>query len=152
MSYRDLEHKRTYEREYIKRPDVRRKRKAQHDSWAAQNPDKIKEYDEKFLQARAQANARRRTSLRQQAIERLGGRCSDPNCKWVNEDGSKGCTDFRVLQIDHVHGGGTRERKKLGYEAMLKKAATGDISYQLLCSNCNWIKRHNNGENTQRKY
>src|SRR5271157_497603 len=34
-------------------------------------------------------------------ISLLGGRCADPDCAWVNEDGSRGCTDVRCLQIDH---------------------------------------------------
>ena len=76
----------------------------------------------------------------------LGGKCA--LC---------GFTDIRALQIDHVNGGGTREhhrRKPDGnnwrriclskYYRLVVEDQTG--KYQLLCANCNWIKRTTNGE------
>ncbi len=39
--------------------------------------------------------------LKNAVFEKLGGRCSNSRCMWVNEDGSRGCTDRRCLQIDH---------------------------------------------------
>jgi hypothetical protein len=74
--------------------------------------------------------------MRQDALDKYGNCCA--KC---------GFDDFRALQIDHVHGGGKREIGKLGIYAVLKKAledTTG--SYQLLCANCNWIKRYENNE------
>jgi RNase P subunit RPR2 len=57
-----------------------------------------------------------------------------------------GFSDVRALQIDHVHGGGTQEfKKKKGTSYLyhvLKNLANGN--YQLLCANCNWIKRFEN--------
>ena len=54
-----------------------------------------------------------------------------------------GFDDPRALQIDHVGGGGAAERKKkTGTSYLLhvkKNYDSGD--YQLLCANCNWIKR-----------
>lgn len=67
----------------------------------------------------------------------LGGRCA--RC---------GFEDPRALQIDHVHGGGVREIKRLGgnrskfYARILETPER----YQLLCANCNWIKRVEQGE------
>lgn len=58
-----------------------------------------------------------------------------------------GNTDQRILQIDHVHGGGTKERKKFHgdmgkyYRHILRKLQEGSKEYQLLCANCNLIKR-----------
>lgn len=69
--------------------------------------------------------------LRQKAIDVLGGKCV--HC---------GIADVRVLQIDHINGGGTKENRAIsshGIEA--KVVRTGGEGYQLLCANCNWIKR-----------
>lgn len=52
-----------------------------------------------------------------------------------------------ALQIDHVNGHGTQERKKLGRETIkyylyiIKQIKLGSKDYQLLCANCNFIKR-----------
>jgi len=75
---------------------------------------------------------------RQVAINLLGRVCA--KC---------GFDDPRALQIDHVNGGGTRERRlKKNTSARLLMDVINDRSgkYQLLCANCNWIKRSENGE------
>ena len=73
---------------------------------------------------------------RQRALELLGGKCS--RC---------GFSDPRALQIDHINGGGVQEHKRLGGRRITKKVAEGYTEgYQLLCANCNWIKRVENGE------
>ncbi len=84
------------------------------------------------------ANARKyRDRKRAEIISMLGGRCVV--C---------GFSDFRALQIDHVNGGGSQERKAVSsmssyYDNVLK---SGGIGYQLLCANCNQIKRYESGE------
>jgi hypothetical protein len=65
----------------------------------------------------------------------LGGKCA--HC---------GFSDIRVLQIDHVNGGGQKERKSFSCYYLflchvLEKVKNGSKDYQLLCANCNWIKR-----------
>ena len=60
-----------------------------------------------------------------------------------------GFTDHRALQIDHVFGGGSKSRKEkriVSYKAYSKIIKENPQEYQLLCANCNWIKRHENGE------
>lgn len=58
-----------------------------------------------------------------------------------------GFDDIRALQIDHVNGGGAQETRRGGYQRMVARIARGMTEgYQLLCANCNWIKRHENGE------
>jgi len=64
-----------------------------------------------------------------------------------------GFDDKRALQIDHIHGGGRKDRAKLSpfkyYEQVLRE---GKSRYQILCANCNFIKRVENNENiTSRK-
>lgn len=62
-----------------------------------------------------------------------------------------GFADWRALQLDHRDGGGNRERKAGGYvtyqgwklRAWVKaNLAAARAKYQVLCANCNWIKRH----------
>ncbi len=91
-------------------------------------------------------NKLRYVNLRKAVLEKLGGRCSSPNCAWINSDGSRGCVDFRCLQIDHEYGGGTKEFRSMTMHAFLKKVLENSDGYQALCANCNWIKRVNNRE------
>ncbi len=75
--------------------------------------------------------------LLQDAIKILGNRCV--RCGFDN---------WKALQIDHVNGGGTKERKK-GVGAVYRRVIKHPEDYQLLCANCNWIKRVDNGECNQ---
>jgi len=60
-----------------------------------------------------------------------------------------GFKDIRALSIDHINGGGTAHRRSLGssekFYYWLKKNNFPD-GFQVLCMNCQWIKRHNNSE------
>ena len=76
------------------------------------------------------------TEIRQEAIRRLGGRCNE--C---------GFDDIRALQIDHVSGGGQRAHGEKNVYQTYKNAVVDDgRKYQVLCANCNWIKRFKRGE------
>jgi len=86
--------------------------------------------------------------LKQEARRILGGRCADITCRWVNEDGSRGCVDERALQFDHVRGGGSEARREgrdsvrsICYE--IKRAAEIGLlqRFQLLCANCHEIRK-----------
>lgn len=74
-------------------------------------------------------------------INALGGKCV--HC---------GNSDYRVLQVDHINGGGVKEIKEKGqykYRTdIIKMIEDGTVhtKYQLLCANCNWIKRYENNE------
>ncbi len=64
-----------------------------------------------------------------------------------------GFLDKRALHVDHVNGGGTQERKELKhkyYQVILEKLLNGSNDYQILCANCNWIKRIENNETGDR--
>jgi hypothetical protein len=58
-----------------------------------------------------------------------------------------GFLDWRALQIDHIHGNGAAERKQFRNSrySQLKRVMEHPEDYQLLCANCNWIKRHEEG-------
>lgn len=87
----------------------------------------------------------RRKRLRTELLSKLGNKCT--RC---------GFSDIRALQIDHINGGGTKEGKRLGrgenYINKLLSMSDYELKnkYQLLCPNCNWIKRIENNEATGR--
>ena len=77
-----------------------------------------------------------RARVRQRVLDKFGGKC-----------GRCGFSDSRALQVDHVNGGGKRELKNVTRAAYLKKVLSDTTdTYQLLCANCNWIKRYENNE------
>jgi RNase P subunit RPR2 len=79
-------------------------------------------------------------TARKKAIEMLGGKCV--RC---------GFTDWRALQFDHIKGKVEVPRPHEHVWQTLRKVLSGDFEgLQLLCSNCNWIKRYENGEATNR--
>lgn len=77
--------------------------------------------------------------LRTTAMMLLGGKCE--TC---------GINDSRVLQIDHVNGGGTKENHKIKARGVARRVLAHPNDYQLLCANHNWIKRFECNENKQR--
>ena len=91
---------------------------------------------------REKAN-RKRAEAKAAAFDKLGNLCANPSCRHLNEDGTLGCKDPRALQIDHILGGGNKERKELKdcREIYRKVLADNSGKYQLLCATCNWIKR-----------
>lgn len=79
--------------------------------------------------------------LKQKAFELLGNKC----CKC-------GFTDYRALQIDHINGGGNKEIYHIKTHGVYRKVIADPEKYQLLCANCNWIKRYEDKELTYHKF
>lgn len=74
---------------------------------------------------------------RRAILEHLGGKCA--RC---------GFSDWRGLQIDHIGNGGCQHRKGFSnlwtyYKHILDHIGSGE--YQVLCANCNQIKRYEEG-------
>lgn len=89
-----------------------------------------------------QVNAsHKRYLLRYSIFDRLGRECA--HC---------GFSDYRALCIDHVNGGGATDRRLYpDYRTYLKRISEysdDDLRsrYQLLCANCNTIKKLEMGE------
>lgn len=84
-------------------------------------------------------NMGQRSKLHGRVIKALGGKCV--KC---------GFLDIRALQIDHIKGGGNKEMKLKGYKTIyyeiIKNPESMKDRYQVLCANCNWIKRYENKE------
>jgi hypothetical protein len=111
--------------------------------------EKNKKHKQRFFGRHRVADKKYYNKLRDAAFDKLGNRCANPNCRWLNEDGTFGCTDKDMLQIDHVDGGGVQEHKALKYNhSRFHKKVIADTTgkYQLLCANCNWKKRKTKDE------
>ena len=71
-------------------------------------------------------------------FKKMGDKCT--HCDFDNK---------LALQIDHIHNNGIKERNEMPHHASIKFYRYLDrlpldelrANYQLLCCNCNWIKR-----------
>lgn len=111
------------------------------DSW-------IKRHPKEWAKIQKRTGKERRGKLKAELIKLLGGKCSNPNCLVVG-----GCTDSRCLQIDHINRSSPEHKKfrrtsgaEYYLRTILKEIKSGSSNYQLLCANCNWIKRFENKE------
>lgn len=104
---------------------------------AQERSKRRKEYFNKQVVKNGSAARNRKygMKLREKAIVKLGGKCIE--C---------GFNDHRALQIDHVNNDGYTERKLIQTRATYLNKVIKDKTgkYQLLCANCNWIKKYNN--------
>jgi hypothetical protein len=114
-------------RRYLAVPENRAKHNARIQRWRDAGGNDV----------RAARSAELRATKRRDALQFLGGACV--RC---------GFDDERALQIDHVNGGGKREIAALasGSYGVLMRVLSGVSGYQLLCANCNWIKKHEQRE------
>lgn len=133
--------------------------------WRKANPDKVKAYRKKMyskhrekriaLTLRIRARNRdkylaymrehernKRIEVRKLILDKLGRKCV--KC---------GFSDERALQVDHIKGNGREELRRLGHRKFAKKvlADKQGEEYQILCANCNTIKKVVNRE-VYRKY
>lgn len=78
------------------------------------------------------ASQRYRRRLREAVLDKFGRKCA--HC---------GFGDVRALHVDHVHGNGKQDRKRFGHSTAYYRDVLVNTTgkYQLLCANCNWIKR-----------
>lgn len=125
-------------------------RRAHKSDWKKRNPDKVKALSVKYRANNkdwlSDRQAMARYATKHRVLQKLGGVC----CKC-------GFDDERALQFDHINGGGSKERRK-GFDwwSFLKRLDTMDVEelkgvYQILCANCNQIKRVVNSEYGQGK-
>ena len=103
--------------------------------WRAKYPDKAAARAERRKPARREQGKRLYKQRRDEILEFFGDKCV--RCAF---------RDKRALQLDHIHGGGGKERKNgkanIGeqYALMLADPETAHAKYQLLCANCNILK------------
>lgn len=144
---KSLNAKQQYQRQYcfINKVKIKEQHKQYYKQYYLINKDKIDKKNKQYrLINKDNLNKQCRqydNDLRLNILKRLGNKCI--KC---------GITDFRVLQIDHINGGGVKEiklyqRQSVYYKNLLKLSEYElKVKYQLLCANCNWIKRYENNE------
>lgn len=103
--------------------------------WSLLTQAEWQERGKKQAEARRKGQRSYHTRLRQKVLEVLGGKCV--RC---------GFSDPRALQADHKAGGGNEHRRQVDYSTRMRQILKYPDEFQLLCSNCNWIKRSENGE------
>lgn len=124
--------------------------------WRKQNKKRIYEYQKKYInepinkirlrKIKNEYERKNKKELRKKIIQKFGGVCVI--C---------GFSDWRALQVDHVNGGGTREIKlkfnknRSKYYKYLFIEANNNKNYQLLCANCNWIKKYEQNETNSKR-
>lgn len=97
-------------------------------AWREQNRVKMRAYVKAYAD-----------KLRSDLLNLMGNECV--RCSF---------NDPRALQVDHVYGGGTYDRKvqqnssRRAFNKKVEEFKRGEL--QLLCANCNWIKRAENDE------
>jgi hypothetical protein len=119
-----------------------RKRDRDYSAW---NRNRKKAYDATyFVKNRSdvlQRNLDYKHTLRMQILTKFGNKCANP----FNLLHPDWCNDPKCLQIDHIDGNGNHELRHLETSRYYKKVlADNKGEYQLLCANCNWIKRAKN--------
>ena len=105
-----------------------------------ENRERYRAHGRRYYDAdkeRKRAEQRERTRQRRATLlELLGGKCR--HC---------GFSDIRALQVDHRDGNGAKRNRELGIgsssdPAFYRYATSHLEEFQLLCANCNWIKRY----------
>lgn len=95
-------------------PFVSRRTHAEHCDICKSNSENRKAYSEN----------------RERALKKLGLKCVKCGDKRID-----------VLQIDHINNNGYVERKRLTQNGIYTRVFFYPEDYQLLCANCNWLKR-----------
>ena len=137
-----LVHKRNYNKNYRHtHPKYRKK-------IYAYNKDYRNKHIEDCRKNLRKSERKRRQFIKNEILKLLGNQCINPY-----GEHKEPYTNILALQIDHINGGGNKARKKVNvtkfYLDILKEIQNGSKDYQLLCANCNWIKRFKNKEQEQ---
>jgi len=128
-----------YQKEFKKRPESISK----HTLWWREyrKTDKYKEYKKGYRARVKDVIAAERQNLKKEVMDKMGGKCV--KC---------GFNDYRAVQIDHINGDGHADNVggQKYYIRVLESFIKKEGKYQLLCANCNWIKRFQNNEHYKR--
>jgi len=134
-------------------PEKKAAHAAAQRKWRKENPERWREIVNAARRKWSRANyafqreikREHRYKVRQEILGLLGGAV----CVHCGYD-----KDWRALQIDHVDGGGRHDKRTWGGNTnlwtfrnwIIKNPDLWKGTYQVLCANCNWIKRFEKGE------
>lgn len=109
--------------------------------WNTKNRKRVNESARKRYYSNLEENRSKRREnnikRRKEILNLLGNKCF--KCRFDN---------WQALQVDHRNGGGSKDRTSYGHSAsaLYKDIKNNPGKYQLLCANCNWIKRYEGKE------
>jgi hypothetical protein len=111
------------------KPESNERYKQQTREWKQAHPERVSEL-----------NKQSKERIRAEVFAMLGDKCA--KC---------GFNDHRALQIDHIHGAEaherfTSQRAGSGLRSAILRGDRDIREFQLLCANCNWIKRFEDDE------
>ena len=134
MPFKSDEDRRTYQRTRYTEPLVNEKKRAQTRDYYRRNRTKVLEYQRPYQAKR----------LRRLKLQVLGHYSPSLTCAHC------GFSDVRALSIDHIQGGGGKHTKEIhasgGSFYRWLSRNNYPSGYQVLCMNCQWIKRVEKGE------
>lgn len=141
-SQKHTDARREYQRAYWAKPVNKARRAKSFRLYREKNKDALRERRLNNQDEKERSRVRhkeKREKIRNEIFDILGHACV--KC---------GFADERALQIDHINGGGSKTRRAEGgnryYSNILTKIQASSNEYQILCANCNWIKRLENKE------
>lgn len=111
----------------------RKKERVYRNSYNSKNRERARKTNRKTYR-------RYRTKIRKFILDFFGSKCV--KCGFDNP---------KALQLDHINGDGYKDRKKRWnwfqkYKWIKRYPKAAKKKYQLLCANCNWIKKFDNNE------
>lgn len=123
-----LYNKNKYQRDKLNSEKMKIKR-INEKKWRASNKEYSLIYQKKWSQKKFE-------QIKEKIYDKLGHVCV--KC---------GFSDKRALCIDHLNGGGYSELRSMSVFKYYNKVLNDTTnSYQILCHNCNWIKKRENNE------
>lgn len=123
-------------------------------NWYLRNKERMKSYYKSRYKEESYSNKIKNTRIRILSEQKsfiftnLGHVC----CKC-------GFSDKRALQIDHINGDGYTSKiinktgsmcRRTNYYEVIESIKKNENRFQILCANCNWIKRVENEEHKKR--
>lgn len=145
---KNREHKKAYNKEY-RLKNLGRLRKHDRDYYW-RNIEKIRDYREKNSTRIALKRKEYADKIKQEVLKHYSAD-SEPKCVVCSKRNSA------LLTIDHINESGAKERKRLrkkggiDFYIWLKKNGF-PAGYQVLCYNCNWLKRYKNNDTIRSRY
>ena len=123
-------------------------------TWREGNSDSVKEYRKQYRTDNREAINRKRRdyyTANKTQIRAVGTQLINHLKEELYNIFGKRCIkcgfdDVRALQLDHVNGGGAEERRTKTAVQVWRNAINHPQYYQMLCANCNSIKRYTDGE------
>lgn len=131
--------KKSYQRDYYQRNKTRIKK--QQLAWRIQHKDDIRDYSKNYCRT----NREKRKKYNEKWVQSRRLKClihysgNPPKCACCGE------SHIEFLTIDHIHGGGRKDRIHFGVGSNFYKWLIDNnfpSGFQVLCYNCNCSKGH----------